>query len=95
MQQWPLTHCLVPNLPPVWTFVKDLSIPIIGVNSGRLGFLAKIQIDNIEQVIEEIISGKKEIARGGRYDDLLKSLGAKNNIPAVGAAINLNNIWKI
>ena len=34
----------------------------------------------------------KEIARGGRYDDLLKSLGAKKNIPAVGAAINLNNI---
>jgi hypothetical protein len=26
---------------------------------------------------------------------LLKSLGAKKNIPAVGAAINLNNIWKI
>ena len=34
------------------TFVKDLSIPIIGVNSGRLGFLAKIQIDNIEQNLE-------------------------------------------
>ena len=40
----------------------------------------------------EIFSGSKEIARGGRYDDLLKSLGAKKNIPAVGAAINLNNI---
>jgi hypothetical protein len=26
---------------------------------------------------------------------LLKSLGAKKSIPAVGAAINLNNIWKI
>ena len=37
------------------TFVKDLSIPIIGVNTGRLGFLAKIQIENIELVIEEII----------------------------------------
>ena len=40
----------------------------------------------------EVFSGQKEIARGGRYDDLLKSLGAKNNIPAVGAAINLKNI---
>ena len=46
-------------------------------------------------IVFEIFSGKKEIARGGRYDDLLKSLGAKKNIPAVGAAINLNNIWKI
>ena len=43
-------------------------------------------------VVFEIFAGKKEIARGGRYDDLLKSLGAKKNIPAVGAAINLNNI---
>ena len=43
-------------------------------------------------VVFEIFSGKKEIARGGRYDDLLKSLGAKKNIPAVGAAINLKNI---
>ncbi len=43
-------------------------------------------------VVFEIFAGKKEIARGGRYDDLLKSLGAKKTIPAVGAAINLNNI---
>ena len=43
-------------------------------------------------IVFEIFSGRKEIARGGRYDDLLKSLGAKKNIPAVGAAINLNNI---
>jgi len=43
-------------------------------------------------VVFEVFSGNKEIARGGRYDDLLKSLGAKKNIPAVGAAINLKNI---
>ena len=43
-------------------------------------------------IVFEIFSGEKEIVRGGRYDDLLKSLGAKKNIPAVGAAINLNNI---
>ena len=43
-------------------------------------------------IVFEVFSDKKEIARGGRYDDLLKSLGAKKNIPAVGAAINLKNI---
>ncbi len=43
-------------------------------------------------IVFQVFAGKKEIARGGRYDDLLKSLGAKKNIPAVGAAINLNNI---
>ena len=43
-------------------------------------------------IVFEVFAEKKEIARGGRYDDLLKSLGAKKNIPAVGAAINLKNI---
>ena len=43
-------------------------------------------------IVFEVFSGNKEIARGGRYDDLLKSLGAKKNTPAVGAAINLKNI---
>jgi|TARA_B110000444_G_scaffold206921_1_gene200645 ATP phosphoribosyltransferase regulatory subunit len=50
------------------------------------------EIEYYTGIVFEIFSGKKEIARGGRYDDLLKSLGAKKNIPAVGAAINLNNI---
>ena len=43
-------------------------------------------------MVFEVFAGKKEIARGGRYDGLLKSLGAKKSIPAVGAAINLKNI---
>ena len=43
-------------------------------------------------VFEIYNSSNKEIARGGRYDSLLKSLGSKRNISAVGAAINLNNL---
>ena len=55
------------------------------VNFGR-------DIEYYTGIVFEVFSGKKEIARGGRYDDLLKSLGANKNIPAVGAAINLKNI---
>ena len=66
--------------------LKKLNKEIIFItNFGR-------NIEYYTGVVFEIFSGKREIARGGRYDDLLKSLGAKNNIPAVGAAINLNNI---
>ena len=66
--------------------LKKLNKEIIFItNFGR-------NIEYYTGVVFEIFSGKKEIARGGRYDDLLKSLGAKKNIPAVGAAINLNNI---
>ena len=52
----------------------------------------KPSLSNKTPFLEALMSGNKEIARGGRYDNLLKSLGAKKNIPAVGAAINLNNI---
>ena len=44
------------------TFVKDINIPIVGINTGRLGFLATIQVDAIEQAIQNIIDGKYKIS---------------------------------
>lgn len=44
------------------TFVKDLSIPIVGINTGRLGFLATIQTNEIEAAIETIIAGNYKIS---------------------------------
>lgn len=44
------------------TFVKDIDIPIIGINTGRLGFLATIQINEIENAIQDIIDGKYKIS---------------------------------
>ena len=32
----------------------------------------------------------KNIINGGRYDGLIADLGSKKQIPAVGAALNLN-----
>ena len=37
--------------------VKDLGIPIVGINTGRLGFLATIQNQDIENSINEILNG--------------------------------------
>ncbi|NQX85411.1 MAG: NAD kinase [Flavobacteriaceae bacterium] len=42
--------------------VKDLDIPIIGLNTGRLGFLATIQKDTIEAAIDQILDGKYSIS---------------------------------
>ena len=39
------------------TFIKDFSIPIVGVNTGRLGFLATIQTDELESAISHIFEG--------------------------------------
>jgi NAD+ kinase len=44
------------------TFVRDFSIPIVGINTGRLGFLATIQNDTIESAIDEIIKGDYRIS---------------------------------
>lgn len=44
------------------TFVKDIDIPIIGINTGRLGFLATIQVDEIENAIQNIIDGNYKIS---------------------------------
>ena len=44
------------------TFVKDINIPIIGINTGRLGFLATIQVDVIENALQSIIDGKYKIS---------------------------------
>ncbi len=38
------------------TFVRDLNIPIIGINTGRLGFLATIQKDDIDESITKLIN---------------------------------------
>ncbi|RFN59633.1 NAD kinase [Marixanthomonas ophiurae] len=39
------------------TFVKDLDIPIVGINTGRLGFLATIQKEEITQSLSQILDG--------------------------------------
>ncbi|MBT6882253.1 MAG: NAD(+) kinase, partial [Flavobacterium sp.] len=34
------------------TYIRDLNIPILGINTGRLGFLANIQKNAIEESID-------------------------------------------
>lgn len=43
------------------TYVRDLNIPILGINTGRLGFLATVQKDEIENAIELLIDKKYDI----------------------------------
>lgn len=40
------------------TFVRNLSIPILGINTGRLGFLAIIPKDKIEDCFNLILKGE-------------------------------------
>ncbi len=44
------------------TYVGDLNIPIVGINTGRLGFLATIQYDEIEEAIKKILKNDYSIS---------------------------------
>jgi len=40
------------------SLIKDLSIPILGINLGRLGFLANIEQERISLAVEALVAGK-------------------------------------
>ena len=75
---------------PIKSLSKSNYKIIFSTNFGR-------DIEYYTGMVFEISASKnkQKIARGGRYDDLLKNLGSKKNIPAVGAAIYLDNLSKI
>ena len=43
-------------------FLEDYSIPVIGINSGRLGFLASIHDEEIKQVLHKIFEQEFKIS---------------------------------
>lgn len=59
------------------TMVRDRHIPIVGINSGRLGFLADIAKEELPLAVAEIMEGKYVV----RELDLLK---LETSIPCFG-----------
>ncbi|SEQ00712.1 NAD kinase [Flavobacterium urocaniciphilum] len=45
------------------TFVRDSNIPIIGINAGRLGFLATVQEENIEKLLHRVLVNDFSISK--------------------------------
>lgn len=44
------------------TLVRDKNIPILGINAGRLGFLATVQQENIENLLPHIFENKYKVS---------------------------------
>lgn len=44
------------------TYVRNSGIPIVGINAGRLGFLAKVQKENIESFLQIVINKEYTIS---------------------------------
>ncbi|MBF0694342.1 MAG: NAD kinase [Flavobacterium sp.] len=69
------------------TFVRDSGIPILGVNTGRLGFLAKVQQENIESYLQLILDGDYTLSAR-----TVLSLHCSEEIPELQLNFALNEI---
>ncbi|WP_016988077.1 NAD kinase [Flavobacterium sp. ACAM 123] len=45
------------------TMVRDSGIPILGINAGRLGFLATVQKENIDEFLQIVIEKKYTLSK--------------------------------
>ena len=69
------------------TFVKNLNIPIVGINTGRLGFLATIPMNTIHKAMDEIFEGNYRISKRS-----LLTIGTDSNAAALDLDFALNEI---
>jgi len=45
------------------TYVKDSNIPVLGINTGRLGFISSVSTDQLDVVIDNVLEGNYKIRR--------------------------------
>jgi NAD+ kinase len=45
------------------TLIRDAGIPIVGINTGRLGFLSNVRRDKIQEAITALIDGKYSLSK--------------------------------
>jgi NAD+ kinase len=43
--------------------LSELDVPVVGVNVGRLGYLAEFSVDELEEVFDELIAGELKIEK--------------------------------
>lgn len=68
------------------TFVRNSGIPILGINAGRLGFLATVPKDNIEEFLELVLEKKYSISQ--RTLISLKCSNPNSEIDEINFALN-------
>lgn len=71
-------------------YVIHNQIPVIGINSGRLGFLANISKENITEAFESIFSGKFSY----EYRTLIRFIEPENLFGGMNFALNDITIHK-
>lgn len=89
------------------TYIRDLGIPILGINTGRLGFLATINKNTIKESVKLVLNGKyttqertllavKTTPKTSAFTELNFALNEvtisrKNTTSMIGVSTHLNN----
>ena len=72
--------------------IGNKNIPILGVNCGHLGFLAEVQTQNVDEILQQLVAGEYTIERrhllsltildkeGNKREDLVMAPNALNEI---------------
>ncbi len=64
------------------TYVRDTGIPIVGVNTGRLGFLSTFKKEDVRKVVQEFVKGDYAIVERSlvevNADSEIEKFGALN-----------------
>jgi len=68
------------------TFIGHLNIPIVGINTGRLGFLATISPEDIEMAIEQIVKKNYKISERSLLS--VATQPENNNLSLANFALN-------
>lgn len=61
------------------TYVRDLGIPIVGVNTGRLGFLSTFKKEDVRKVVQEFVAKAYTVV-----DRSLVEVSSEKEIPEFG-----------
>ncbi|PRP67914.1 NAD kinase [Nonlabens agnitus] len=68
------------------TYIGRLNIPILGINTGRLGFLATVQQDEVEKVVQRVMDGNYKLSK--RSLITASSKHEENHLPPNNFALN-------
>ena len=68
------------------TYVRDLEIPIVGINTGRLGFLATVNKEKLVSSVEEILKNNYSITERSLIS--IKTSAPNENFDELNFALN-------
>ena len=75
------------------TYIGRLNIPILGINTGRLGFLATVQQDEINRVVRHVMSGNYKLSK--RSLITASSAHCEHHLPPDNFALNQVTVSRI